>query len=491
MKSRITTRLFLNFALVILLFTLITGGLYLPLFTNHTTAVFRDNLKSQATEIADSVADYLEDSSSNSASDIPPSEQDAFDGYLHIISQVVTGHVWIIDRESRRITAEGDNVSYHQLQEAELALLDSVFEGNVVTGEDFSVFLNSPSITAGAPVKNADGTVIAAVLLHSHIDQLATANRSSITILLGCFAGSMLLAVALSFLLSHRFVQPLNKMATTTNRLTNGDYSAQTGVLQNDEIGALAAHIDVLANRLQLASKESAALEQMRRDYISNISHELRTPVMVLRGSLEALRDGVVSSPDKVNAYHQEMLNECIHLQRMVNDLLELSRLQNVKYSIEKSPIDLADVLQDSIRAVRRVADAKKQAIVTQIEPVSCPIAGDYGRLRQMFLTVLDNSVKFSTTDAPVAVFAGMRDERYVVTVANRGRGISKEALPRIFESFYKGEPELNESGTGLGLSIAKQIADRHHIRIEVESEQSGETVFRFSLDLPPQAQCD
>ena len=487
MKSKLTTRLFFNFALVILLFSLVTGGLFLPLYTNHSATVFRDNLKTQASAIALSVADYLSDSSPNGANNTEASDQSAFDDYLHIISQVVTGHVWIIDRSSRQITAEENSVSYHELHAEALALLDTVFAGNIASSEEFSVFLNSPSITAGAPVKDAKGNVIAAVLLHSHIDQLAEANRSGIYILLGCFAGSMLLAAALSYLLSHRFVQPLKKMETTTQRLAGGDYSAQTGVRQGDEIGSLAAHIDLLSSRLDLASKESAELEQMRRDYISNISHELRTPVMVLRGSLEALRDGIITTPDKIKAYHDEMLNECIHLQRMVNDLLELSRLQNVKYSIEMSDIDLTDVLQDSIRAVRRFADSRQLTIVSQIEQAPCMMPGDYGRLRQMFMTVLDNSVKFSTPGEDVIVSAGIQDERYVVSIANKGRGIRPEELPRIFESFYKGETGLNEGGTGLGLSIAKQIADRHNISINVESQQNGDTVFRFTLTLPPQ----
>lgn len=482
MRNKIVRRLTLNFMSVILLFELLSGGLFFSLFTNHSAKAFRNNLQNQAMSIAIAVSDYIRDTSLPAAA--PEVGDDMhFDEYLHVISQVLTGNVWIVDRHSRTIAMDSGHVDYHELHAEALALVDQVFEGQTVSSQEFSVFLSSPSITIGTPVYGANNEIVAAVLVHSHIQELADASRSVIYILLICFGGAMVLALILSALLARKFVQPLQMMAQTTSRLASGDYSAQTGVAQQDEIGSLAAHIDILAEKLNVASRESAALEQMRRDYIANVSHELRTPVMVLRGSIEALRDRVVTEPEKITEYHQQMLRECMHLQRMVNDLLELSRLQNLNYSIEKMPVDVLEALQDAVRGVRNLGDAKDVALVSNIEPSSCRILGDYGRLRQMFLTILDNAIKFTEPGGTVSIEACRQSDRFVISIADTGSGISEEDLPRIFESFYMGGRDGRNEGTGLGLSIAKQIADRHGIELTASSTPGVSSEFCFCIE--------
>lgn len=124
-------------------------------------------------------------------------------------------------------------------------------------------------------------------------------------------------------------------MKKIAERLAERDYSARTNIKQNDEIGELARTLDILAERLELADAESQKLEKLRREFIANISHELRTPVTVIRGSLEALRDGVVTEKADVEEFHEQMYKESLFLQRLINDLLDLSRLQNTDFPIE------------------------------------------------------------------------------------------------------------------------------------------------------------
>ncbi|MBV1756828.1 MAG: HAMP domain-containing histidine kinase, partial [Dethiosulfatibacter sp.] len=236
--------------------------------------------------------------------------------------------------------------------------------------------------------------------------------------------------------------------------------------------------------KLNTASKESAQLEQMRKDYISSISHELRTPVTVLRGSLEALCDGVVNEPEKVENYHKEMLSESIHLERMVNDLLELSRLQNPDYVIEKSELNLPEVVEDAVRSIRHIAEDMQIKIVYETPEIAFRVIGDYGRLRQMFLIVLDNAVKFSDESQQVEVTLASEKQLCHVSIANYGTGIAEEDMPHIFDRFYKSDDEKNRKGTGLGLAIAKHIADRHGISINVESQQNGITKFTFTIEI-------
>ncbi|HZW48677.1 MAG TPA: ATP-binding protein, partial [Bacillota bacterium] len=258
----------------------------------------------------------------------------------------------------------------------------------------------------------------------------------------------------------------------------SGDYNVKTGIQQKDEIGELASSIDILSERLETASHESERLNQLRRDFIANISHELRTPITVIRGSLEALCDEVITEPQQVKAYHLQMWNESLYLQRLVNDLLDLSRLQNTDFQIDLQEVNLCEVLEDVVRSARQMAQAKHIQIEQEIKSEICAIHGDYGRLRQMFLIILDNAIKFSPKNGSVKV--SLQD--HTITICDRGIGIAETELPYIFERFYKVQSEANKSGSGLGLAIAKQIAERHAIELSVESKVGLGTEFRFTL---------
>jgi signal transduction histidine kinase len=294
---------------------------------------------------------------------------------------------------------------------------------------------------------------------------------------------ALILSVLLSIFLAFTFANPLNKMRISALLLAEGDYTVRTGVRQKDEIGELAGAIDVLSERLLTAKRESDKLDKLRRDFVANISHELKTPVTVIRGSLEALCDEVVTEPRQVKSYHRQMLIETLFLQRLINDLLDLSKLQNADFKIDKQELNLCDILNDAIRSAGHLAQEKGIEIRHEFDTPSLTVTGDYGRLRQMFLIVLDNAVKFSPSGSEINVSL----KKDVVSIADHGSGIAEEDLPHIFDRFYKVKTEGNKSGSGLGLAIAKQIADRHNIRISAASRLGVGTEFRFHLK-PEQA---
>ncbi len=230
------------------------------------------------------------------------------------------------------------------------------------------------------------------------------------------------------------------------------------------------------------AAEESVKLEKLRQDFISNISHELRTPITVMRGSLEALYEGVITDEAKKHEYIGQMLAETVHLQRLVNDLLDLSKLQNSDFNMEMLPLNLKDVVGDVLRSMDNIA--QKRGITLEYEPIEgeCPILGDYNRIRQMLIVVIDNAIKFANPNSIVRVRRTCSPNGCVLSIENEGPGISPEELPYIFERFHKSLDEGNKNGTGLGLAIAKQIAQRHNIKINVDSKPNGKTIFSFVL---------
>ena len=348
-----------------------------------------ERIRSATEAIAAGVADYLEDGSPALDSAAPTANGNAtgkqienssllvqsgatgttgrknvngYNAYITAIQDIAMGEVWIVDQSAETISVGTGKkeITYGELPGAALALVDEVFEGDVAFSEGFSPLLEDTSITVGAPVLSSEGEVIAAVLLHDYIANMQTAVRSGFSTLGISLALALIAAVGIAVLLAKRFIQPLKKMEETTQQLADNHYEAHTGIVQNDEMGSLAANIDILADKLAEAAQESAKLDKMRKDFITSISHELRTPVTVIRGSLEALNDHVVEDPAKIDEYHQQMLTESIHLERMINDLLELSRLQNPDYQMEMSSLNFVDVVENAIRSVRYIAREKE-----------------------------------------------------------------------------------------------------------------------------------
>lgn len=303
---------------------------------------------------------------------------------------------------------------------------------------------------------------------------------SGLRILMLSVLAALVLGLFLSIILSWRFTKPLNLMNDNAALLAERNYSVRNNITQKDEIGALAQTLDVLAERLQLADEESQKLEKLRREFIANISHELRTPVTVIRGSLEALRDGVITEKEEVNEFHEQMYKESIFLQRLINDLLDLSRLQNTDFPIEKSALNFCDVVQDAVRGSRRIGMEKHIQVKADLDADLYMLDGDYGRLRQMLMIFLHNSIKFSPEGGEIMLHL----KSGWLQIIDHGCGMNAEELPHAFDRFYKARNEHNKTGSGLGLAIAKQIALRHDMGLSVESEKGKGTT--INIILPP-----
>ena len=476
-KSKISTKLSLYFGLALLIFAIIIGSVFVLLFKDHSLNTYKSELESRATNIAETIPLYLDKNGVGMS---------GFGMYLRMSGDIAGTDVWIVDKDFNLITggkhrSQGlGNYSYSDLPPNAEKLIQEGFTGKTVFSEDFSNLLSQSTLTVGAPIFNSGGEVIGIVLLHSPIKGVNEAISQGIIILAISIVLALVVAFLLSVVLSLSFTRPLAAMKETALRLADGEYSAKTNIDQNDEIGELANTIDVLAKRLDIASYESEKLEIMRREFIANISHELKTPITVIRGSLEALIDEVVTEPSKVAEYHIQMLNESKFLERLVGDLLELSKLQSMDFIIDKAEISICDIIDDVTRSANHLAKQKEIKIVVKKDVEDCKIIGDYGRIRQMIMIILDNAIKFSPVKETVNIVLG----KGKLLIEDKGPGISAEDLPNIFERFYKSRSEQNKTGTGLGLAIAKKIAERHDIELTAESIVGEGTTFIFTWSM-------
>lgn len=471
MKNRITFRLVKYFSIVIIVFSIIVGLIFLKVFKRQIIETHKTDLINKADEISAELSELkaLGEEGVCIEDCVYGLRHDKYDSYLYYISDIASTHVWIINDE-REIIARGRQEmtpeQYNKLPPNAEEIISGALNGKKVlktgVGKDDKV----PTVTIGQPIIDDNGKIIGMVLLHNHIYEMKQAEINSLKALILSMGIGIILISVLAVYFSIKFTNPLKKMKDVSLILAEGNYNIKTEIKEKDEIGELAHSLDILADKLNDASKESERLEKMRQEFISNISHELRTPITVMRGSLEALSNGIIKNEDKVNDYYKEMLAESIFLQTLVNDLLELTKLQSVDFKIDSAELNFCDVAEDVIRSVRRMAEGKNILINYASDVKVLRINGDYVRLRQMLIIILDNAIKFSKEGQDIEV----KLDNSKISITNSGNPIPEKDIPFIFNRFFKSSEEVNNNGSGLGLSICKEIVDRHKMSISVES---------------------
>lgn len=239
---------------------------------------------------------------------------------------------------------------------------------------------------------------------------------------------------------------------------------------KNQNVGAVILFKDIT---------EMEKLENLRKDYVANVSHELRSPLTAIRGLIEPLMDSVVKDEADIKRYYQIIYQESLRLSRLVDDIMELSRLQTHEAIIRKSEIDLNDIFEMVYERYKLLDERIHLAYTPQTLPT---VYTNYDRVEQILVILLDNAYKFTPENGEIRLTTEIKSDHLVVKVIDTGIGISKEDLPFVFQRFYKSDKSRTKKGTGLGLSIAKEILFIMGETISVHSVQGEGTEFCFTL---------
>ena len=253
-----------------------------------------------------------------------------------------------------------------------------------------------------------------------------------------------------------------------------------------DEIGDIAGAVGLFSDITQMER-----LERTRREYVSNVSHELRTPLTAMRALVEPLSEGMVAEEADRQRYYGIILREIQRLSRLINDQLELSRLQSGNLAIQKSVIALDDVVYDVCDRYTSIAAEHGLALKLETDFAQCPpVYANADRVEQMLIILVDNAIKY-TEAGSVTVYADWDDEKVVMHVKDTGIGIEECDLPYVFDRFYKVDKAHSGKGSGLGLSIAKELLKRMDEEIWVTSEKGVGTEFSFTIHRPEKSDED
>lgn len=478
----VVVKLYTSFAFILALTGVLTGFIFIALYEKNYVRSYTKLLTKQGKIISKRVSSFAYRERED--------KFQKYNAYVDELERAENTDVWIVSKKKadKPLPEEYANADADEgnISKGTQKLLTQTFEnGRIHSHAEYDSIYGMTTLSVVLPVVDKEtGETCGAVMMVSMIDRQTMGIREGKYLIVL----SVLLALVISYVVAMLFARylstPLSRIGKNISKLAGGDYGKISVKKPRSQIGNLEKSLDYLAGRLRHAEREREELEQVRRDFFANVSHELRTPITVIRGYTETLADGVIEEPDQVRELHQKMLQECQGMERLVGDLFVLSKMQNPDFQIEKEPVSLTQIFGDVLRSGRMLAKKKELSIDFQAprgEP--CLMLGDYGRLRQMFLVILDNAVKFSHPNGQVNICLEREDGRLLVSIRDFGVGISEDQIPYIFEKFYTSKMRQNEKGTGLGLMIARQIALRHGGDITVESEEGKGATFYFDFE--------
>jgi signal transduction histidine kinase len=301
--------------------------------------------------------------------------------------------------------------------------------------------------------------------------------------LLLLLAASAAFSVTFGAAVADRMTAAVEQLALGAQEVTRGNFRTRVHVSTNDELADLAGSFNEMLSHVNESSELREQAEAARRDLVAAVSHDLRTPLTAIRAMLEALADGVVDDPETVARYHSTMRSQVVHLNRLIDDLFELSQIDagGERYVLQRA--DLAALVGEAVESfamraaargveVRLLADG---AAVLPIEPA---------RIARVLNNLVDNALRHAPPGTSIDVQLSRQPHEYQVSVRDHGDGLSAADLPRVFDRFYRGEKSRSREfgGAGLGLAIARGIVEAHGGRIWAANASDGGAIFTFAL---------
>ncbi|MDF2679127.1 MAG: sensor histidine kinase [Brevibacillus sp.] len=400
---------------------------------------------------------------------------------LVMLDEAFDTRIWLFDQEGK-IVATSMKDEVFTGKSVAVSIADSVLKGKSAVTELQIEGLEDPMLSVSVPWGEGE-KVYGGIILHAPIEGIEkTFGQMRETILWATLFG-VLLSTAMVSYLSWSISRPLRTIERTAAEIGRGNYAERVRVDTSDEIGDVAQTINTMAEKLERVEQERHHLEQVRNDFLANVSHELRTPLTAMQGFLEALQDGLVEEEEARQKYYAVMYSETMQVNRLVDDLMDLMKLENNEVNLAKFPVDVAEVMNKVAFSFRAEAEEKGLGIAVELADDLPKIYADRDRVAQILKNFVKNAVKF--TEQGEIRLSAVAEESYVkIQVADTGIGISQDDLHRIWERFFKVDRgrSKNNKGTGLGLAIVKELVELHEGKWSVESEPGVGSTFTVWL---------
>lgn len=327
--------------------------------------------------------------------------------------------------------------------------------------------------------------------MEAKVDESNRAYRTSRWVVIGFAVGSIGLAILLGYAVSSSLMAPVMLMDNQLRQIASGDFSKRVDVPNRDELGTLADNLNRMNTELRSLYQQIEAASRHKSEFLASASHELRTPLNAIIGFSGILKKRMFGDLNEKQAeYVEDIYTSGNHLLSLINDLLDLAKVESGRIELDLKQFDLPSALENSITLVRERANRHGILIDLAIDERLNSFMGDERKLKQIMLNLLSNAVKFTADGGRIGVKAGPADSGVQISVSDTGMGIKPEDRQAIFEEFRQvGDDAHKREGTGLGLTLTKKLVELHGGRIWVESEVGKGSTFTFTLSEEPSCQ--
>lgn len=456
---------------IVLLMLLLLGTAFYALSYNYVMGEKHSEMKSRAEMIADLSVAYL------TAEADSQQELDASLNRLAGVASMMTDVNFLICDENGAVLLTTDESLVGRVivvpQELQKKILENSggYEGNTTLGGIYTV----KQFTVGVPVVSG-GEAVGMVLSVIDAGQVMKLWRTFTALFFMISAIVLLIAFVASSLMSMRQIQPIREMVQGTRAYAAGNFDVRIeDEGRGDEIGELARSFNMMADSL-------AETERQRRDFIANISHELKTPMTSIAGYTDGILDGTIP-PEKERRYLQIISDESHRLSRLVRRMLDISQIQSKE--MHKEDFDLCESMRIALLSMEQKINDRGLDVEADIPEDSVMVRGDNELITQVVYNLLENATKFASPKSTLYLGLAPKGEKAVVTVRNHGGTIPAEEIPLLFERFHKSDKSrsVDKDGYGLGLYVVKAILAQHKEKISVTSE-NGVTAFSFTVQM-------
>ena len=461
----------------ILLVILVTVALFSSILFTVQRSRAQENYETEVRMQARQVAEYMSQLNQLSSIRSNATIQYLVNAKIADIYDAYNADIWIANFSSGRLqyVDRSWNTSDSVTTEAVQEQLNLIRSGEEIRAAGLFEELGDHIVTIGVPWTYSDGRVVGAVLLHIPVDQLTVSILPVLLQLAPPLAVSFLLGAVLAFLIARNQTQPIREIERAVRAFSRGELSRRVELTCGGELEQLGHEINRMAEQLE-------HMEESRRSFVANVSHELRSPMTSMKGYVQAMLDGTISDSDRPK-YLQVVLDETNRLTDLVRDLLDLSRLESGKFPMDLAPFDANEMMRRILIHFMQRIEEKGIEVDVRLTEDPCFALGDVSRITQVVSNFVDNAVKFMPGEGGVLTLRTRREGGNVrFEVQDNGPGVDAADQPHVFDRFYKADKAHTAGmGTGLGLSICRSILQQHKCDIEMRS-RPGETVFAFDL---------
>lgn len=411
-----------------------------------------------------------------------PVQADQTAAMLAFLDQTFDTRIWVFNRQGQIISTSTQDEVFIGKSVAR-SIVEQVMQGKDVVQDLKFEGLTKPMMSVVVPWGQKD-EVFGGIVLHAPVEGIEETVGNMREMIVWATLFGILLCTAMVSYLSWTISRPLKRIDDVALQIERGNYKQRVIVETEDEIGDLARTINRMANTLDHIETERTDFEKTRQDFFANVSHELRTPLTAMQGFLEALQDGLVVDETSRQKYYDVMYKETMHMSRLINDLLELVRLEKHEVNLVKRPIDMDSFLRRIVFMFKEEAAKRNLDLHLDVVVPLPAIIADPHRIEQIFINLVNNALKF-TEQGAVTLRAWEKSGGIEVCVEDTGVGISEHDVELIWERFFKADRvrSRKEMGTGLGLAIVKELVTLHHGTISVDSRVGEGT--KFTVWLP------